>query len=237
MKTIINNFKLLGQLTFKEHFIYWIFPLSFTLIFLLMYCSGILWMEDFVSPSFNREYGSLENSANIPLAILVIYAVKCLLKSEIIWHKLIFGAAVLISLFMFLEEIDYGLHFYDLIYHIPGDEQAVVRNFHSRDQHMLNHLKTFIYLFIMVVFVLIPLIGEKVFPAFIKLFICSPKIILTTIALEIVSLSAFNLIYTLDNYGNHSLDNNISEFGEGIIYYILMLYMIEIFHKLKKQAT
>ena len=46
----------------------------------------------------------------------------------------------------------------------------------------------------------------------------------------------FTLAYDFGFAGNHSLDRNITEFGEGIIYYILLLYVVELYHKLKKQS-
>jgi hypothetical protein len=200
---------------------------------LLMYSFGSPWMQDFVAPSFNREFGALENTANIPVAIMVIYALKCFFICQDKWTKVIFGIATFISLFIFLEEIDYGLHFYDFFYHIPTDKQAIIRNIHSQDQDLLRRSKTFMYLFIMVVFTLVPLLGENKFPPFLRSFICSPKIIYTAISLELISIFSQYFIYTLGYDGNRSLDGNVSEFGEGIIYYMIMLYLIELFKKQK----
>ena len=237
MSDLILNFKSLTKLSLKEHFIYWIAPFTVTLAFLLMFCFGGGWMTEVVSPAINREFGIMENLATIVVGIMVYYSFKCFKVAKEPLAKGVFIFAVFISLFLFLEELDYGLHFYELWKGISPNEKIVDRNFHNQDLSMLSKMKTFIYIFIAIAFVLIPLIGEKPFPKFYKQFIASPKLIFTALSLEATSLLSYHFVYTLNRHGNYSLDGNTTEFGECIIYYILLLYLTELFEKQKRVAV
>ncbi len=236
MNDLIYNLKTLKHLTAQQHLAYWIAPLLITLFFLLMFCFGGLQMAEIISPASNREFGIMENLATVVVGVMVYFSVQCFKAGNQVATKVVFAFAVIASLFLFLEELDYGLHFYELWKGVPPEEKIITRNFHNQDLSTLSKMKTFIYIFIAIAFVIIPLIGEKPFPKFLQQFIASPRLIYTAATLEITSILSYHFVYTLNHHGNYSLDGNTTEFGEGIIYYMLLLYLYELYQKQKKLA-
>jgi hypothetical protein len=141
--------------------------------------------------------------------------------------------------FMFLEEIDYGLHYYD---HLTGKSQVTkvvvfdneVRNLHNNGKLILNLFKLAAYIVIALFFAVLPLLPEKLKTKNRWLNFLSPSryIVGTAICLLILNQIA-RYLYKNYDYANHSLDANVSEFEEIMTYYIIFLYLRELIKKPK----
>jgi hypothetical protein len=220
------------QQTFRTHVIYWILPTLFTVICILIYFFDLFGASEIISPSFNREFGILENlQALLILVIVFITARGARLKQNKL-EKYIFYLIAVLSVFFFLEELDYGLHFYELITGRDGDEKVYIlykaekiRNIHNTGKNT-NILKMTSYVIIVLFFVLLPILKQitKHNLPIIHKITPSVYIIYTVISLFLLNQFAFYL-YRQDFHTNRSLDSNVSEFEELMFYYIVLLYI------------
>lgn len=129
------------------------------------------------------------------------------------------------TVFIFLEELDYGMHFVD--YFNGKTTEAVkyemyvekkVRNVHNTGT-INGKLKTTSYILIVLLFVALPLLSQRMKERFLFLRLLSPSrwIITTAVSLLVTNKFAFYL-YKHHNEFNRSMDKNVSGFEEGMIY-------------------
>ena len=83
----------------------------------LMYFSGVHALQQIISPRIDgmyvnsqREFGLLENMQNVLLIAIVIIAGRAVFKPKPAWERAGFSGIALLSVFVLLEEMDYGLH-------------------------------------------------------------------------------------------------------------------------------
>lgn len=217
-----NNF----MKDFKTHFIYWILPGVVTLVCILLYFFNFFRSSAVISPAFNREFGVLENLQLMVLTVIAALSIKAIGKKEDKYEKYIFTAITVLSVFLLLEEIDYGLHYYELL---TGQQQNIsTRNVHNNGK-ITGWFKMSSYIFLVLFFVLFPFISRYTKDRFPFLYYISPsnKIITTLICLVLLNQLAF-YFYKQDIHTNRSLDGNVSEFEELLTYYIVLLYIREL---------
>lgn len=99
---------------------FWLLLIGNT-VFVGCYFSGVSALQQLVAPTIHkanfsftqmREFGALEMTQNI-LLLGIIYILACGVKqSATLPLKTFFGLGVAAFIFLFLEELDYGLHFY-----------------------------------------------------------------------------------------------------------------------------
>lgn len=99
--------------------VYGAVPLCLSLALQLMYFSGNLVLQRLVCPKLPplppdayREFGLLENLQNVFVLAIVIFLLIGAIRSVHRVQRVVFVALTLFSTFIFLEEIDYGTHFY-----------------------------------------------------------------------------------------------------------------------------
>lgn len=99
--------------------VYGAIPLCLSLVLQLMYFSGNLVLQRLVCPKLPplppdayREFGLLENLQNLFVLAMVIILLIGALRSVHRVQRFAFLALTVFSTFIFLEEIDYGTHFY-----------------------------------------------------------------------------------------------------------------------------
>ena len=219
------------QNTFRTHFIYWILPTLVTLVCILIYFYDFFSASEIVSCAFDREFGILENLQLLVILITAFIAARGARLKKIKLEKYIFySIAVAVLVFFFLEEIDYGLQFYEFItdnkvYTQYGSEK--IRNIHSNGKNT-NILKLVSYGIIVLFFVLLPMLGafRKNNSPFLQYITPTVYIIYPVISLFLLNQFAFYL-YEQDFHTNRSLDGNVSEFEELMFYYIILLYITE----------
>jgi hypothetical protein len=227
------------NVNFKKHLIYWIVPSIITLSCILIFYFNWFELSEFIAPSINREFGLVENIQNFLLILIFLTALKGFRTRNTKIEKYAYVLIMAATGFMFLEEIDYGLHYYD---HLTGKSQVTkvvvfdneVRNLHNNGKLILNLFKLAAYIVIALFFAALPLLPEKLKTKNRWLNFLSPSryIVGTAICLLLLNQIA-RYLYKNYDYANHSLDSNVSEFEEIMTYYIIFLYLRELINKPK----
>ena len=217
------------KMSFKEHFFYWILPAVLLSILMVFYFSGVPVLVEIVCPKENWEWGILENIQLAIILAMMVLSFYAFPRKKVPIQKWGFFLIGLFALFVFLEEIDYGAHFDQLI---GGEEGTAVsqyipeRNIHNRG----NNAKLFkrsIYFVMALIFVIAPFLKSKFKNPYILYLIPSPRIVIVAI-LSIVSDLVPRLIVVLEILPDGGLGVNIGEFSEVMVYYIFLIYLIQL---------
>src|SRR5262245_26118243 len=92
------------NLSRREHLYYWALPLLAGWTFTAMYFSGIGWMGEIIAPTYDREFGLLENLD----AVFILLTLVVLVKIAFLPMKPLFRIAIvfacLATVLLFLEE-------------------------------------------------------------------------------------------------------------------------------------
>ncbi len=209
----------------KGYFIYFFLPLIVCLTLIGMYFFGPLWAQEIVAPRINREFGVLENLELLVVLLVIIIALNSWRRSSGLFRKFFF-LVIIVSVFDFLEEIEYGLNYVEYFKGVVESLQEPMRSVHSISG-VTALLKNLVYLGFGLFFICTTFFPEKI-PELVRPFLPSRMILLTILALLIVSNTAWYINYVLKITGTQSLYGNISEFEEIVIYYIFFLYLREL---------
>jgi glucan phosphoethanolaminetransferase (alkaline phosphatase superfamily) len=224
------------QMTWKEHVLYWILPWSFIWALALGYFAAPRWLQEIIAPATNRELGLHETIEHSIILVIVVMALLTVFKARGALLKLIFFICFLGSLFMFLEEIDYGKHYVDFFRGISYSENPVNFNFHNQKKQTINTMMKVCYLLIAVFFVILPQVKREKLPGWLQQLTPSTKLFFTVLVLPLVG--RFPLALNKLNFKpNNSLFDNLSEFEELGVYYIFLLYFIEMYRKQGEEVT
>jgi|GEM_PF-527701 hypothetical protein len=217
-------------MTAKQHLIYWIMPLIFIFCLSLAYFSGPGWIQDLIAPPINREFGLLENIQNILLVSILLTCFVLFIKENRSLVKTIFLVCVLGSTFMLLEEIDYGYHYINYVNGIATGDDPVVHNLHNQEKHVNNNLMKICYIFLGLFFVIFPYLERDKLPAWLQRLVPSPRLQFSVFVLLLIS--RFPFLLNKGNFTtNGALYDNLTEFEEVSIYYLFLLYFIELYKK------
>ncbi len=224
---------------FKTHFVYWILPSVITLVCILVFYLNLFGLSHIIAPEQNREFGIVENIQLLLLLIIFFLALKGVKSHQVKIERYAYIVVAAATAFIFLEEIDYGLHYYDILTGRNKDEVAgievfdkKVRNIHNQGDYVLNVMKLISYAVIIIFFVILPLLPKKLKQnhPLVNYLSPSPYIVFTSISLLILNQLALYLYKNYD-YSNASLNANVSEFEEIMTYYIIFLYIREMVKK------
>lgn len=210
----------------SNRFAYWVLPLVVGAVLVFMNYSGVYVLTQLVSPDINREFGLLEHLQLLLIAISLVYAVKAIPKKEFWLEKLGYIMMALFFVFLFLEELDYGLHYIEYFSNKPPTESAEIRNFHNQGDNNY-YLRQASYVIMVLLFVVLPLIGGKIKNTFTKYF-CANRYLVSTFAVYLFVGQLSRWLPRLGMPNNQSLWGNHQEFEELILYYIILLYVYEI---------
>jgi len=129
------------------------------------------------------------------------------------------------SALLLLEEIDYGLHYWELVL---GESGLVTLSIHNMDDNSnLSGIKTASTVFTLLLFVALPLVARNFSDPRIAYFVPDRMLITTVIAAFAMSQFA----HTQEEagwYPNGPLLHNVSEFRETFTYYAFMLYGLDV---------
>ncbi len=225
----------------KNLALYVFIPLSINLLLVSLYFSGNTFCQHLISPVIEglpfrswREFGLLEQLQNLFILIIVVLFIRAALQNELRLEKVFFATGAALFFFLFLEEIDYGLHFYS---YLTGNSSETgnynwhnLKSFGKRQNG--TYLKKISDLAMIVWFILLPLLGKKFyFPPVLKAVIPSPWFVLTLIIAACTSSLAHyldGLEWDIINGVQGSLFGNTSEFRETNTYYICLLYAMQL---------
>lgn len=233
--------------TTKPLFYFIIIPVFINLVCIGLYFSGIEFAQQIIAPTIAwlpndswREFGLLEQLQNFYLLIMLAILLIAVINRTRLIEKLFFGLITAVILFIFLEEIDYGLHFYEFF----NEEYSgiKVRNWHNQEtdnKQNVSSLKKVADIIMVIWFVILPLFKNKINNGLIKSMIPSCWFISAFIITIIMTKSAHFLDhndYSIIDGVPGNLSGNISEFKEANNYYLFLLYVIQLV-KIKSFTT
>ncbi len=214
-------------------FVFVLLPVSVGLLLQALYFSNVPMLEHIIVPDMGdmhgnswREFGLLENLQNLVLLAIVALAVLGVRRARLALYKLLFAATAVVSTFIFLEEIDYGLHIYEYLAGIGEEEAAEYRNWHNEGRRAA-YTKRVVDVFIVVWFVLIPLFTQRVIHPVWQFLRPTRWYVVTVMCALVLS----ELAHSLNDAGlnpDGMIRRNISEFRELNVYYIGLIYLYEL---------
>jgi len=221
-----------------KHVVYWILPLLLLLPCILLYFTDPQGTGKYIAPDINREFGIIENLQLIFIASIAITAVKGIKLSSIPKERYAWILITAFSVFVFLEEIDYGLHYYE---YLTGKSSAQVyhefvvegkiRNVHNIGK-INSVIKFVVYLVMIVLFAVLPLLPNKWKQQYPWLrYVAPSRWILATGAVLLLMNAVTSWLNHLYNVNGTALAGNLSEFEETMTYYLFMLYCRELVAK------
>lgn len=213
----------------KKHFLYWILPLAVLIPLITMYFSGVKWAMELVCPTVNWELGIVENLQLLVLIMIFVISLMGLKHKEPMIEKIGLVFLAFITLFVFLEEIDYGLHY---VQYFTGESNTLFRDVTgAKNLHNLgNNARLFkrpFYPLMALLFIIGPLVAERIKYEYIRFFI-PHKIIIATAFITIFSYLVPRLLVDWHIFPDGGFKNNIGEFSELMMYYIFFLYLKEL---------
>ncbi|MFP6581872.1 MAG: hypothetical protein VCD00_04880 [Candidatus Hydrogenedentota bacterium] len=208
-------------------------PIISTLVMVLMYFSGIPVLRQIITPTIEgiygnsqREFGLLENLQNVLLLAMVVFAIRGAVRKKDLVERVAFGGLAFFAFFVFLEEIDYGLHFYEYARGIQSDEAAANRNLHNVGDRT-STIKRIVDLGMFVLFVVLPFGFHKSRNRYLR-YLAPDRYSVFTL-LGSVLVSQFAHLLNDRGYGDASnIGSNISEFREYVTYWLFLLYIREL---------
>ncbi|MEH6811284.1 MAG: hypothetical protein V7677_02025 [Motiliproteus sp.] len=218
-------------------------PVLTNLLFMGLYFSGIEYAQHIVSPIIDwlpsgswREFGVIEQLQNIYLLVIIVVFIIAVFKKPFVVDKSLFLFGTLIVVFLFLEEVDYGIHFYE--YFIGQSSGIEVRNWHNQKAveggggQNVKYLKQAADLAMVIWFIIFPILSSKINWLPLKNIIPSRWFIIGFI-ISIVFSRCAHFLQEIDldviNGIEGGLRGNLSEFRETNTYYFYMLYGFQLF--------
>ena len=223
---------------FESHVV---LPAAISLALMALYFSGNSFLQNIVAPDLDnmplfsaREFGALEMLQNFFLLCIIFYSLRCSIATKDTGVRVISLLLVLISVFVFLEEIDYGAPFIEYFtgVHGPLAPETWDRNWHNKTNatgvQNVSYLKLISNFGLLTGFVLAPLLLSSSRNPTMRLLVPSRWMISTVVLIVLLSLLAHYLDdagYSIIAEKPGNLDKNISEFRELNMYYLFLLYL------------
>ena len=229
-----------------------------------MYFSGNIVLQRIVSPKLPplplgswREFGLLENLQHVLLLVLAGVAAIGALRQQELRLRMAFAGVVLFTLFVFLEEIDYGTHYlkylaseHDFDWFQPATEwppsllaeidmTAEPFNLHNRGD-LTDILKFVSTTLLLVLFVALPLARVKLQRPWLPYLAPSAWGMATLLVMLLLSTITHAvaehqeaavraaLAEGLPAAEIGSINQNLSEFRELLLYYLFLVYVVDI---------
>jgi len=214
------------QLQRRDLILYLALPAAVGALLVAMFFSGVGWMQSLVVPVVNREYGLLENLQIVLLLAMAWVGWRSARRAERGLDRAGWRALSAFALFVLLEEIDFGLHYYESLARVPSAERATVRNLHNQEG-VLRWMKLAVDSTLALFFVVLPWAGRRIQQPTVRWLMPSRWLTATLLLSVLVSKVAH---YGTDHGWptNGSIESNISEFRELFTYYIFLLYLFDL---------
>lgn len=214
----------------------------FNAALIFLYFSGSPTLQQIAAPSIEglipsqgSEFGLIETLQNILLLGVIIVLIVGAIKSSFILDRFLYVLALAVFTFLFLEEVDYGLHYYEFL--TGGTTGVETRNWHNQWNEGLENatrLKRLSDAVNAIWFVLIPLLARwKPIGNAVSRINIVPTIWFAAGFVLALVLSKF--AHYLDDQGYSvingvpgNIDGKIAEFRETSIYYLYLLYALQL---------
>jgi hypothetical protein len=235
----------LNGMSWKEHFWYWIFPISLLALLMFFFFSGIPALVEMVNPKmvnpeFNKEWGLLENIQLTIIAVILGLSVYASTRKKPVLQKWGFGLIGVFAIFVFLEETDYGMHisqYFTGVGQSQLEKIVGVPNIHNRYGSLpAKIMKRSVYVMMLLLFVIAPFYKGNFQNRIISYLIPLPKIIIVAIVTVFCELIA-RLLVPLTNLRFEDLNMDIGEFSEIMVYYVFLLYLWQLVFEKKWEAA
>ncbi len=239
--------------------VYGVIPLCLSLALQLMYFSGNLVLQRLVCPKLPpmppdayREFGLLENLQSLFVLAMVVILLIGALRSVHRVQRLAFLALTVFSTFIFLEEIDYGTHFYAYaqLEDVAGwfeparsdrfqallaqtDFTATPFNIHNQGD-LTDVIKGLAGAVMLLLFVLAPFLTGRIRNPWFHYVAPDRFAVITVVVMVLLRLITHQLggldaQWAADgaNSGREvgAMNNNLSEFRELTTYYLFLVYL------------
>ncbi len=219
---------------FRKHLIYWILPSIVVGLCMGIYFFDIFGMSYLIAPEFNREFGILENIQLLIIFAIILLSFNNSKKAKTKPIRFIFILILIGSIFIFLEEIDYGLNYYEYFSgtsngpaQIASGSNNSIRNIHNQG-NLTRLIKFFGYLFFVLIIVFPFLLKRiKIKNKYLDYFAPEHYFIYTLLSMILLNQAAEYIDDLLKNSEISALNSNVSEFEEVFIYYIVFLLVLE----------
>jgi hypothetical protein len=213
----------------RDHFLYWGLPLVLSFILMVCYFQGPRWLQELAASSYNREFGLVEHTQNAVLLCIIYMAFRLLKLPHSKWLKLSYLLIFFTTVFVFLEEIDYGYHYINFINDAGARERSINHNIHNLPD-VNNQLRLFFYILITVFIIILPYFSSFKLPSLLAHFVADIRLQLTVLAFLVISQMA-GVFNDLSHNTNMALHGNISEFEELALYYLFLVYEYDLYWK------
>jgi len=226
------------KITAQNIVLYGVIPAVVSLALIGGYFSGVALLQHIVSPNLDlpnpnaaREFGLLENLQNVYLLAIIGICVVAAKRRNGRFRMLFAGASLFVG-FVLLEEIDYGLHYYEMATGVSSYDPEQIRNVHNIGE-TTRYVKRVADVILVLVFGLFPFVLRKNKNAFVRMVLPSPYSFLTLVVMLVMRSLAHGL-QDLGVGNPGSIEKNLSEFREVNIYYLALVYVYDI--GLRRQA-
>ncbi len=207
----------------SRHFFHWILPTLVSTGLVLAYFSGIEPLSNLVAPRLNRELGLLEH---LQSALLLITAAGGAVGFRRAGHGVEKTVSALVAAgaaFLLLEEVDFGLHYWEYVF---GETGVANLNVHNQGGN-LPVIKKASDALVIILFVLVPLAAWRLSDPRLTYFVPQRMIAITVLAGFAVSQFA-HMLEDAGFHPNGPLTLNVSEFRETFTYYAFMLFGLDL---------
>ena len=222
----------ISEMSRKEHLYFWVIPILVMGTLEFFYFSEIPVLVEIIAPKINWEWGILENLQLVLIFGIISLAAFAVFRLDDSILKVGAGLICVFSVFVFLEETDYGAHFTQLVngkmesylYKYTG-----VYNLHNQG----NNAKIFkrsVYPVIALLFLIAPFVEPSIRNRYIKYTVPPPRFAIPVVVGVLTGLTARSIVW-LNIRKDGGLGVNIGEFTELVMYYIFFLYVAHLIFK------
>lgn len=222
---------MLSATQFNKHLLYWLFPSLVIAVLIAMYFSGSDALQQFVAPYPRREFGVLENIQNLVLIAIIVMSVMGFRRSVSGLQKVAYAGLAAFTLLLLLEEIDYGLHYWEAWHGKTWKERIRVRNLHNQGD-LTDAIKRVVDIGLVLFFVILPWFVKEKSNRWLKYITPSRYFTIAAVAMYVLSKTAHALndagVADFEGATRPMLSSNISEFRELFLYYVGMIHLWDI---------
>lgn len=211
----------------KEHLVHWVLPTMLVGGLMAMHFSADPTLGSILAPQFNRELGLLENLQHAILLVILGLAVARARRAGDRLERALFALVAAGATFMFLEEIDYGTHWWNAL-HGRGDDY-VPFSVHNTGANS-DRFKALGDAAMIGVFAVFPLLAMRSTNRWVAFFRPSVWFLTSLVAMLVLSKTA-HLLNDRGFAGGSSIRDSLSEFRELFVYYVWLVYFLELTRK------